>query len=371
MEKYIVKIKTLTPLWTGDVNKNSEYIRETGIIGSLRWWYETLVRGLGGFACDPTGDNRCVAEKGNKKKNGENICPACELFGCTGWSGKFRLEIEEENCKPIEDIKVFSRASGGRRTCSGIMGNIVLKFIPLREIKAEEWRNLCIALVIIEKYGALGARSSQGNGVIKIIDSKLPCNIHDEDISSCFEKINNSDMESKNANLPNLKNFFSLEYKIEFNESLNKVIKHLWIKENNIGNAKINLKQYKFLPIAFHIRDTIRRVIVDNNLRHDLFGVLGRGSKIFVSHGWLGDETQNRNTNNGSTSNENTNNGSINNKAVFFRIFGFVPDKEEIIEKIKTELTNESLKEKLFNIDENGSNDYSNLIKPLKSVRKI
>jgi len=54
-----IKIKTLTPLWTGDANGNCETLKETGIIGSLRWWYEALVRGLGRYACDPTSDKKC------------------------------------------------------------------------------------------------------------------------------------------------------------------------------------------------------------------------------------------------------------------------------------------------------------------------
>jgi CRISPR-associated protein Cmr1 len=43
-----VKINTLTPLWTGGAKANEmDRIHETGILGSLRWWMEVLVRGLG------------------------------------------------------------------------------------------------------------------------------------------------------------------------------------------------------------------------------------------------------------------------------------------------------------------------------------
>jgi CRISPR-associated protein Cmr1 len=51
MKEYTVKIKPLTPLWTGDAERKPGTLRETGIIGSLRWWYEALIRGLGGTAC--------------------------------------------------------------------------------------------------------------------------------------------------------------------------------------------------------------------------------------------------------------------------------------------------------------------------------
>lgn len=91
MKEYTVKIKPLTPLWTGDAERKLSTLRETGIIGSLRWWYEALIRGLGETACDPTNSK--------EKCNGENHCDACELFGCTGWARKFRLEVSWEGEK--------------------------------------------------------------------------------------------------------------------------------------------------------------------------------------------------------------------------------------------------------------------------------
>lgn len=69
------EIKTLTPLWTGDIDKNSTYVKETSIIGSLRWWYEALVRGLGGHACDITSDS--PKERCNYERDKDNI----EKFG--------------------------------------------------------------------------------------------------------------------------------------------------------------------------------------------------------------------------------------------------------------------------------------------------
>jgi CRISPR-associated protein Cmr1 len=40
-----ITLKTLTPLWTGGADGKVDRIHETGIIGSLRWWYEAIVRG--------------------------------------------------------------------------------------------------------------------------------------------------------------------------------------------------------------------------------------------------------------------------------------------------------------------------------------
>ncbi|RLC75505.1 MAG: type III-B CRISPR module RAMP protein Cmr1, partial [Chloroflexi bacterium] len=49
-------LKTLTPLWTGGADRNSDRPRETGLIGSMRWWYEGIVRGMGGRVCNATAD---------------------------------------------------------------------------------------------------------------------------------------------------------------------------------------------------------------------------------------------------------------------------------------------------------------------------
>ncbi|MCU0527871.1 MAG: type III-B CRISPR module RAMP protein Cmr1, partial [Elainella sp. Prado103] len=44
-----INVKTLTPLWTGGADAGKcDRIHETGILGSLRWWMEVLVRGMGG-----------------------------------------------------------------------------------------------------------------------------------------------------------------------------------------------------------------------------------------------------------------------------------------------------------------------------------
>ncbi len=97
-----IHLKTLTPLWTGDIEGKCTKIKETGIIGSLRWWYEALVRGLGGYACDPT-DSECefnynaYRETKNVENGLKDVCEACRLFGCTGWRKKFKLEINPED----------------------------------------------------------------------------------------------------------------------------------------------------------------------------------------------------------------------------------------------------------------------------------
>ena len=82
MQEFTVKLKALTPIWTGGVDGENTTLRETSIIGSLRWWYEALIRGLGGTACDPTSDhNRCQLSGKEKQKTKEFLrCVLLAIF---------------------------------------------------------------------------------------------------------------------------------------------------------------------------------------------------------------------------------------------------------------------------------------------------
>ncbi|WP_228369053.1 MULTISPECIES: type III-B CRISPR module RAMP protein Cmr1 [Pseudothermotoga] len=52
-----------TPIWTGNIDSKSDTIQPTGIMGSLRWWTEDLLRGMNDFACDPTGKTICPGDE--------------------------------------------------------------------------------------------------------------------------------------------------------------------------------------------------------------------------------------------------------------------------------------------------------------------
>lgn len=45
------------PLWTGGANGKAERIQITGLLGSLRWWYEALVRGWEDTPATPQASN--------------------------------------------------------------------------------------------------------------------------------------------------------------------------------------------------------------------------------------------------------------------------------------------------------------------------
>jgi len=168
MKTIKVKIRTLTPLWTGDADRKCSKIKETGIIGSLRWWYEALVRGLGGYACDPTSEKRCKLDQKKFQKAikdgksiqealDEQICPACQLFGCTGWSRGFRLEI---NGVHPDDIEKGSGPMAGLMSNSVFYFNFILDSVFLSYLNSEQKWLLKKTLWIIENYGAIGGRTT-------------------------------------------------------------------------------------------------------------------------------------------------------------------------------------------------------------------
>lgn len=204
MNNLNIKIKALTPIWTGDADRKCNDLKESGIIGSLRWWYEALIRGLDGNACDPTDESsRCKLDQKkfhediNSGKsdlealNEQNICPACQLFGCTGWARKFRLEVEKLTNDEIE---------------------INLRFIELREMKDVEWALLNKTIKIISDYGAIGAKIADSNyGVIQIKQNHLaPFELKKEELSKYLKKKNNG------VNNPNLSRFIFTNQNLDY-----------------------------------------------------------------------------------------------------------------------------------------------------------
>ncbi len=88
MKKVNLKIKTLTPIWTGDSDAKPSGLKMSGIMGGMRTIFESIIRLNGGHTCDITGRNSCNHEKS------KDLCPACTIFGCTGYSRLFKIKLE-------------------------------------------------------------------------------------------------------------------------------------------------------------------------------------------------------------------------------------------------------------------------------------
>lgn len=140
-------LTALTPIWTGDSERNGARLILTGLLGSLRWWFEVLVRGLSGSACDPTQDgNRCPDLKVKNATERLHHCVVCELFGCTGWARKFRFQVLDAQGKTLSSAIAKD-------------AKFQLRFVPLRAVGVEEWALLELTLRLIANYGAVGGRT--------------------------------------------------------------------------------------------------------------------------------------------------------------------------------------------------------------------
>lgn len=146
-------LKALTDIWTGDAQGEPDRAIATGLLGSIRWWFEVLVRGLGGNACDPT-KHQC---------EGVRRCVVCELFGCTGWARKFRFEVLDKDGKAR-----ITRITAGE--------TFKLRFTEQRPIEPAEWVLLDATLRLVERYGALGGKTKirkRYNGIGRRPDNGL------------------------------------------------------------------------------------------------------------------------------------------------------------------------------------------------------
>ena len=173
-----IKLKTLTPLWTGGVDDEMDRVHETGIIGSLRWWYEALVRGLGGWARDPS-QHKCsfdaekyrestVTDERYRLRNA-GLCDACQVFGATGWQRRFRLTVEDHTERlwtpPPNALNV--RPPGRRRGWYLPPGHVGELTIRIQGDQAT-CSLLASLFLFLEQWGAIGAKPQLGYGVFRL-----------------------------------------------------------------------------------------------------------------------------------------------------------------------------------------------------------
>lgn len=219
-----VKLTARTPLWSGNVDGNcgwpdeSAGIRETSIIGSIRWWTEAILRSLDGFfICDPVNK----AEKNNLKccpvqiKSKAHICPSCLLFGATGLRKGFRLEIS--GGEPGHKHKLCKIKPGGRQNGwnlgPGMAGNFDLKIVPLD--KDFDPVLLLFPLRIASNWAAIGAKSQHGYGVIDFSEN-IDCITLEKYQAAltkyCQARLKKSNMYERTyidqSQLPSIRDFF-------------------------------------------------------------------------------------------------------------------------------------------------------------------
>jgi CRISPR-associated protein Cmr1 len=219
-DKLEININTLTPIWTGGVEAGKcDRIHETGILGSLRWWMEVLVRGVGGNVCDPT-EHKCLYDP---KKSNNGICDICQIFGATGWKRRFRIEVVQDNTKPDEAVSSkielrhdYKDREGKTKTRISTWwfpkdfkdkprsGRFTIQIQSLHpKFKPEVLSGL---IQFIADWSALGARSQMGFGVIEIEGDRIETKL-------LYDWLINTAGSNIHQDIPSLQNIFMAQIK--------------------------------------------------------------------------------------------------------------------------------------------------------------
>jgi len=173
MKSVEIKLRTLTPVYTGGIDGRSEQLHSQGVMGSLRWWYEAILRGQGLRACDPS-RHSCLFDPNKRPSVKEQLCAGCQVFGATGYARRFRLEVISQDApawpqrEQALNIRPYGRTRGWYLN-PGLVGTETFLLTG-----AEKEVNQMVGLLrLLEQYGSIGAKPQHGHGVFKI-EGQLP-----------------------------------------------------------------------------------------------------------------------------------------------------------------------------------------------------
>ena len=276
----VLSLEAITPLWTGDVKRRSDCVRETGVLGSLRWWYEAILRSLDRRACDPVDrDDRCLFDsEGYYRASGSSaerlsragLCHACQAYGATGYGRPFRLMLSGgKPCFNGGGLQVLPTGrTHGWNLGAGLIGDIELGWLPLH---AEfDPVTVLLPLALACRWGGLGARTQLGYGVLKPAgDSVLPLDSHM--LEEWHKRLDSTDGNA--GNLPDLRDFFFAE--IQFT-----VTGDDWWREVDgflqIQNVTHWVQNSGSVPIAPALKNWMR---YGNNGRPAIGGINGKSPR--------------------------------------------------------------------------------------------
>lgn len=219
-----LNIKAKTPIWTGNIDRKSDTVHLTGIMGSVRWWTETILRGMNKFVCDQTNDDendpvrRCPIEKETDGKKSPSYCIGCLIFGATGLRRSFILRIK--GGKPVFENSLLNMVPSGRSRGwylgSGLHGDLKLEIVQLN--RSFDDGLILLPIIIASKWGGIGAKTQHGYGVVEIENSVNTDFASFRDSLSKMEGLRGLDMALRSGSstgLPDIRDFFFTKIRFE------------------------------------------------------------------------------------------------------------------------------------------------------------
>lgn len=261
-----ISFDTLTPLWTGNADQKADTLRETGLLGSLRWWYEIFVRSQGYQVCDPSAEEKIchfnaeayqqAKAQGKPEKDAircglKDVCPVCYLFGATGWARLFQLrasgnETEKlyfcTSCKSNQSwLKTIFESSLNKPIPFG--KGFELHIIPRGYDDAYAIGQVRLAMWLAATYGGLGARLQHGFGQIRLAESFFDQWQVEHAITQFYNFTQSFSSPKIQPHPFSLQNFFSATYRVS---------------DTNLGsrfsNYVVTKASTSYIPCVFDLR---------------------------------------------------------------------------------------------------------------------
>lgn len=207
-------IRTLTPIFTGDASmRQSPFLRESGLIGSLRFWMGALARGLG-YDVPPASEAREMT----RASDAGELDPVTRIFGCTGWRRSFSLKIEEPSPRmayPLAHVDANNFGWDLHPGCWYAWDREIPIAIRQRPLPVLDYIRQCdlwmkMTWAFIDRLSGIGAHQAWGYGQIRLTE---PFDFSDLEISA----LGSGAMTARDPKLPDLADFIFAEY--QFNET--------------------------------------------------------------------------------------------------------------------------------------------------------
>jgi hypothetical protein len=235
------------------------------------------VRGLGGYACDPTSDqadSRCsfdneAYQKARTSGKSEDeairaglkkVCPVCYLFGTTGWARLFQLRAVDIPTTPLHFRTTIRMNAGWLKRIFGGQnqnidsinvphGTLVFSWIPRRYHEEYAKSQIALVLHLAADYGGLGARLQHGFGQILYPNELSDINFADG-LHQLRGVLQQGYLRSSGPALDafDLRNFIGLKYELQPAK-----LSDFKDKKTHVGNPQKKGEE-KYLPCVFDLR---------------------------------------------------------------------------------------------------------------------
>ena len=320
-----VQFQSLTPLWTGDRNKQcSQTLREAGLLGSFRYWYWLMKR---------------ISTDNDNDKEANSL--TAFMFGTTGWTKPFRFQLTKsvkDNARPSSIFRFNPNSvycwtgtfcviptrtdDNAWKTFSSSIDDNGLKFsesFPYRlnpEFIEKEWKSL---IEFVENYGfwSIGGQNGLGITAFTVTSSDIAAPDKQNQVAKNKQASHNPKiMSSAEVTLP--ENFFtdqnngssSLNYSTLYAYHHQKSIEKnlLFWKQNNRKKVFENLVASKsiinspqsllYIPIAYEIRRWLRFKLGEDESAFGKGGGSGSAQAgiVYLSHPFKKDKKDTRYT---------------------------------------------------------------------------